>query len=329
MMHYDVRTVGEAISLLSRHKGGARIIAGGVDVVSLLKSKVANPEALINIKTIPNLSYIEEASEGIRIGTLTTLSEIERSTVIRDNYSLLSRAAHSVAAPQLRNMATIGGNLCQEVQCWYYRRSPLMGISFNCFRKGGKRCYAITGENAEHAIFNGHKCYAVCPSDIASALVALGATMKIAGPNGERTLPLDDFYAPLGNALKSDELLTEIEIPAQKPGTTQHYRKFSLRKTIDFSIVNVAAAIAIESGLVSNARIVLGGVAPAPYRVLSAEESLRGKEITESLAETLARAGVSKSFPLSRNGYKVPIAIALIRRAIIMEERLLESAFRS
>lgn len=146
MRHFDAKTLTEAISVLGEYKGDGKIIAGGVDMVTLIKNRVVTLNALVNIKTIPDLAYIREQTEGLKIGTLTTVNEVERSTMIRDRYPMLAEAAHSVAAPQIRNMATVGGNLCQEVQCWYYRRSPITGISYFCYRKGGKRCYAPAEE---------------------------------------------------------------------------------------------------------------------------------------------------------------------------------------
>lgn len=316
MRHFNAKTIDEAISLLSKYKEKARIIAGGVDLVSLMKNKVVTPEVLINIKTIPALAYIREDAEGVQIGTLTTIKQIEASEIIRDKYPMLTEAAHSVAAPQVRNMATIGGNLCQDVTCWYYRRSPATGISFFCRRKGGRICYAAAGQNAYHSIIGGKKCCAVSPSDMAPALVALDAKVKVSGASGERVIPLKELRTELGNVLEPNEIITEILIPTPRPGTKQRYLKFRLRKAIDFAISSVAATIVIESGVVSDARIVLGGVAPIPYRAKGAEEVLRGKTMTESLVETSVKAALKEAKPLKMNAYKVPITEALVRRAI-------------
>jgi xanthine dehydrogenase YagS FAD-binding subunit len=318
LRHFNAMTISDALSLLREYREEARIIAGGVDQVSLMKNGVVTPKTLVNIKTIPRLSYIMEDDKGLMIGTLTTINEIEKSAIIRNKYPILAEAAHSVAAPQVRNMATIGGNLCQEVQCWYYRRPAITGISFLCFRKGSKRCYAVAGENTYHAILEGEKCYAVCPSDMAPALVALNSTLKIASSDGERMVPLDEFYTTLGNTLKPHEMITEIQIPTPMPGTKQKFLKFSLRKAIDFAISSVAAVITIkESGVVSNARIVLGGVAPTPYRALGAEETLRGEVVTESVADASASAAISEAKPLSMNAYKIPLTKSLAKRAIM------------
>jgi len=315
--YIKAKTINEAISLLSEHKGEAKIIAGGTDLVRLMKNKVTRPKLLVNIKTVSDLKDITEDAKGLKIGVLTTIRDIESSPIIRDKYTVLAEAAHSVATPHIRNMATIVGDLCQDVQCWYYRRSPITGKSFFCHRKGGKLCYAVAGENAYHAIIGGNKCFAVCPSDMAIALLALGTTLKIASPDGEKTLPLDEFYTPLGNILKPDEIITGIRVPLVGSGTRQRYLKFRLRKAIDFAISSVATAITTEARRVSNVRIVLGGVAPMPYRAYKAEAVLKGELITEIVAEKAAEAAVSEAVPLSMNNYKVSLTRTLVKRAIL------------
>lgn len=316
MEHINAKTIEEAISILDENMERARIIAGGVDVVSLMKNKIMIPQILVNIKTIPGLAYIREDENGLEIGPLTTIAQIEASEIIRDKYSMLAKAACSVAAPQLRNMATIAGNLCQDVMCWYYRRSPVTGLTFFCRRKGGKICPALTGQNAYHSIIGYKKCMAVSPSDMAPALIALDAKVEIVGKEGERVIPLEELYAVDRNMLGSNEVITKIFISHPMLGTKQRYLKFRLRKSIDFAISSVAATITMASGLVSNASIVLGGVAPIPYRAKGAEEVLREKTITESLVETAVKEALRKAKPLSMNAYKVPITEALVRRAI-------------
>lgn len=315
--HANARTVDEAVSLLSQYMGEAMIIAGGVDLVGLMKNKVKMPKgSLVNIKTIPDLAYINANSEGLRIGSLTTINDIERSAIIRDRYPILVGAAHSVASPQIRNMATIGGNLCQDVRCWYYRRSPMTGRTFFCRRKGGQQCFAVTGENQYHAIMGGHECYAVCPSDMASVLIALDARLKIATPMGEKTVSLEEFYTPLGTILRPNEIITEIQIPSPMPGAKQRYLKFRERKTLDFAMSSVAVVITTEARVISHARIILGGVAPTPYRALNAEEILIGETLTDSTAEMTAKAALREAVPLKQNIYKVSLTKALVKRAI-------------
>jgi xanthine dehydrogenase YagS FAD-binding subunit len=272
---------------------------------------------VVNIKTIPKLAYIAETAYGLKLGPLTTITSIEKSPIIRNRYGLLTESAHSVAAPTVRNMATIAGNLCQEVRCWYYRRSPITGTSFFCYRKGGERCYAASGENKYHAIISNKKCCAICPSDMGTALLALDARLKIVGPDGERITSLEEFYSPLGNTLQVGEMITEIYIPAPKPSTGQKYLKFRERKAIDFAIASVATMVTLEDAVVTDARVVLGGVAPVPFRALKAEEILRGKVITESLAEEAGILALSEARSLSKNAYKIPISKALVARAIL------------
>jgi len=314
--YFNARTIDEAVSLLGEYEE-ARIIAGGVDLTRLMKNSVVIPKVLVNIESIPGLAHITEDAEGLKIGTLTTINDIEKSAIIRDKYNLLTQAAHSVAAPQIRNMVTIGGNLCQAVRCWYYTLSPVTGRSFFCYRKGGTHCYAETGDNRYHAIFGANGCHATFSSDMAPALLALEARVKIVSPSEERIIPLEEFYTPLGNILKPNELITELQVPTPRLGTKQRYLKFRIRRAIDPAISSVAAAIATGAGRVSNARIVLGAVAPSPYRSVEAEGILKGKVITGSLAEAAAKAAMSKAIPLTMNAYKITMTEALVRRAIL------------
>jgi xanthine dehydrogenase YagS FAD-binding subunit len=316
LKHINARSIAEAAHVLAEYREKAQIIAGGVDLISLIKNEVIEPNVLVNIKTIPDLTYIKEDAEGLKIGALATLNDIETSPLITSQYTVLAEAAHSVAGPQIRNMGTIVGNLCQDVRCWYYRRSPVTGRDFFCYRKGGKRCYAVGGDNRYHAVIGGKKCYAVCPSDMAPALVALKTKLKIVSAAGERVMPLEEFYTPLGNTLKPDEIITELQVPALPAGSRQRYLKFRLRKTIDFALSSVAAVITVNDGVVSTAVIVLGGVAPIPYRAGASEETLHGEIITKAVAEAAAKAALVEAKPLSMNAYKLPIIKALVRKAI-------------
>ncbi|MFC1815970.1 FAD binding domain-containing protein [Thermodesulfobacteriota bacterium] len=315
--HINVKTIDAAISALSKK---SKIIAGGTDYLSLLKSSVlpVYPEILVNIKTIPGLNYLKEGAEGLRIGALATLSDIAESPVIKEKYGILADAARSVASPQIRNMGTIGGNLCQGVRCWYYRCSPLTGKSYLCYRKGGRECFAEAGDNRYHAVIGGKACFAVCPSDTAIALTALDAKIKIKGPAKERTLLVKNFYRTLGNVLKPDEIVTEVQIPeAPAPKAKHSFLKFRLRKAIDFAIVSVASVIRMEDGVCKGARIALGAVAPTPIRATKTEAAIKGKVINTTMAETAAQAAVASAAPLSMNEYKVEITKALVKRAIL------------
>jgi len=309
----NAKTISDAVSLMST--GNAEFLAGGTDILNLLKAEAYDkpPELLVNIKNIPGLDTISENPGGLEIGALTRISAIASSEVIKAKYPVLAKAAGSVASPAIREMGTIAGNLCQEVQCWYFRRSFLTGNTFDCLRKGGHQCYAVTGDNRYHAILGAERCYAVCPSDIAVALTALNASII----TSKRTVKIDDFFKVMGNVLDDDEMVTGIFVPGQGSGTRQAYIKFALRPAIDFAIVSTAAVITTTDGKVSGARIVIGAVAPQPYRAGGAEEILKGKAIDEPVAEEAAAAAVRDARPLSNNRYKVQIAKTLVKRAVL------------
>jgi xanthine dehydrogenase YagS FAD-binding subunit len=317
--HHNARSIDEAITLLTKYKGKAKLNAGGTDLLGVLKemSLPEYPKAIINIKTINGLNYINEDKKGLKMGALTKLSDLTKSPFLRDHYPALAEAARSVATPQVRNAATIGGNLCQDVRCWYYRYPCHIGGPIRCLRKGNGPCLAVAGDNRYHAILGGKKCFAVCPSDTAVALAALGAQIKIAGPEGERRVAVTDFYNPLGNGLKGNEILTEIEVPGITGPTKQRFLKFTLRNPIDFAIVSVASIITVEGGICTDARIALGAVAPGPVRARKAEEVIKGRPINEDIAVMAAHEAVAGARPLSMNAYKVEIAKTLVKRAIL------------
>jgi xanthine dehydrogenase YagS FAD-binding subunit len=316
--YYDARTVEEAVSLLGGYHGEAKIIAGGIDLLGLIKNEVLFPAVLVNIKNIPSMNAIKENSEGLEIGALTRINDIERSPILRETYPLLYEVALSIGSPQIRNMSTLAGNLCQEVRCWYYRRSPRTGISFICRRKKeGKPCYAMNGENENHAIFGEGECVAVSPSDMATGLFALDARVKTASAKGERVIPIRSLYTPLGHILEPDEIITSVLVPKVKPHTKQRFLKLRPRKAIDFSTVSVSSVITSVNGVIQNAKIVVGGVSPMPYEAVPAEQILTGESIKESVAEKAAEAAVTDAMPLSKNGFKVPLVKALVKRSIL------------
>ena len=313
--HYDAKTTAEASTLLAQYKGKAAVIAGGTDIIGVAKWDIIPdfPEALINIKTIPGLSYIKEESGMLKIGALTTLQDIGTSATVQGGYSSLASAAIRVAATSLRTMGTIGGNICQKVRCWYYRYPNEMGGRFLCFRKGGALCYATAGDNRYHAILSGQVCFAPCPSGTATALSALNATIV----TNKRSIGIDSFYVTLGNNLANDEFITEIQVPTPAAGTKQYYFKQAYRAAIDWALVDVASAIVVSGGNVTSSRITLGGVAPVPYRATGAEDAIKGKAIADALATTAGNAAVSDAFPLTMNAYKIQIAKTLVKRAIL------------
>ena len=317
--HINARTVDEACGLLRQYEGRALLNAGGTDLMGTLKGEHCRdyPEAIINVKTIAGLDFIEKGDGVVRIGACTKLSHIVNSPLVKEGFAALAEAARTVATPQIRNMATIGGNLCQDVRCWYYRYPRQIGGPIDCTRKGGKQCPAVTGDNRYHAIFPVKKCFAVCPSDTAVALAALDARIIVAGPAGDRTIAVTDFYGNLANALARDEMVRAIEIPDTPPGTEQRFSKFTIRKPIDFALVSVATVMTTGKGKCTDARIALGGVAAGPERAGKAEKALRGRRIDEESASEAAELALAGVRPLSMNAYKVNITKTLVKRAIL------------
>ena len=318
--HFDAASVEEALSLLKKYGGKARVMAGGTDLLGVLKDEILEdyPEVLVNIKSIPGLDRIKEDSHGLRIGALAKLDEVASSPAIKAGYRALSEAAASVASPEIRSMGTIGGNLCQDVRCWYYRYPHHMGGRLLCYRKGSGPCHAVKGDHRYHAIMGGKRCFAVCPSDTATALLALQAEIQIVGARGTRTLPVEDFFTPLGNSLSKGELVTEIRVPRPAQANRQTFLKFTVRKPIDFAIASVASVITVEDGVCVDARIVLGAVAPVPLRAKGAERMVQGKPLDAKIAEEAAKASVSGARALSGNAYKVEITKTLVKRALLL-----------
>jgi xanthine dehydrogenase YagS FAD-binding subunit len=317
--HINAHTIEEAQLLLSKYKGKAVLNAGGTDLLGVLKDEILPdyPKVVINIKTIANFDSITENDGRLTIGSLAKLADIASSRLIKERYPVLAEAAHSVATPQIRNAATIGGNLCQDVRCWYYRYPRHIGGPIQCLRKGSGPCLAVRGDNRYHAIMEGKRCFAVCPSDTAVALAALAACIHVTSPEGERRIAITEFFSPLGNTLKPGEIVKEIEVPAFVGPTSQRYLKFTLRKPVDFAIVSVASVVTVENGICTDARIALGALAPGPVRARAAEELLKGKQINESVAAEAAQIAMAGAKPLSMNGYKIEIAKTLIKRTLL------------
>ena len=316
--HINAYSIGEAVSALQHYRGQARIMAGGTDLLGRMKDMIGPdyPEALINIKTIPDLDFINEGEGSLRIGALTRLSDVAASELVRGKYPALAQAAGKTASPHLREMGTLAGNICQDIRCWYYRAPD---NRFPCLRKGGGRCYALNGDNRYHSIFGGsvdQGCYAVHPSDTAPALIALGASIK----TSRRTIQAEDFFQVRvagTTVLDEDELVLEIEIPAPANKSKSAFSKFALRKSIDFPIVNCAVSITPRGQEIEKARICLNAVYVKPYRPLAAEEALAGRLTEDKSAELAGEAAITRAEPLSHNHYLVQIARALVRRTVL------------
>ena len=312
-------TVAEAVRELGRSWADAKILAGGIDLLGELKEGIIAPQRIVNIKGISGLRYIRfSEKEGLRLGALVTLEEIETHQVIRQRYTALAEAAHSVGTPQIRNVGTIGGNLCQRPRCWYYRDEHT-----KCLKKGGPMCFAYNGENKYHAILGGGPCYIVHPSDCAPALIAFRASVTVVSPRGQRTVPLEEFFVLPSRRLdhetilEPDEIVTEIRVPTPAPNTRSTYLKFKERDSHDFAIVGAAVVMRLKGKVCEDVRIVLSGVAPIPWRSPEVEAVLKGKAITPELAEQAGKAAVAKAQPLSQNAYKVPLTQAIVKQAVL------------
>jgi xanthine dehydrogenase YagS FAD-binding subunit len=315
-------TIDEVIALLGQDGDSAtRPLAGGTDLLTLMKADVAAPSRLVNIKRLAELpGSIEETAQGLTLGALATLTDIEIHSQIRRRYAVLAEAAAVAATPQLRNMATLGGNLLQRPRCWYFRNRHL-----SCWLKGGEECPAFAGENQFHALFGGGPCYAVHPSDLASALLALEAEVRLQGRGGERTLPLAQFFAlpaperRTETVIGRDELLLSVRIPPLPDGTRSTYLKAMDRKVWAFALVGVAAVARVggQTGRrLEDARLTLSGVAPIPWRAVDAEQEVIGADASAELFTRAAEMALVGAELLDHNAYKLPLVKTLIRRAL-------------
>lgn len=283
-----------------------------------LKNRIKAPERIVNIRTLGEWGNIRtDRGKSLRIGAVVHLSEMEHHPSILEKFPILAQSVSLAATPQLRNMGTVGGNLCQHPRCWYYR-SPL----FPCWLKGGSKCFALNGENRLHAILGRGMCQSVHPSDLAPALISLNARVKIAGPRKEREVPLEELYTiPDQNhrqmtILKPGELIAEIQVPAPPGVSCGVYLKAMERKAWSFALVSLAAQLRFERDTVDEARLVLGGVAPIPWRAKEAEEVLRGRKISEEVTRQAGEAAVAIARPLRDNAYKVKLVLALVSKAL-------------
>ena len=310
------QSVKEAVSGLSQ--GNARVHAGGTDLLGCLQDQVFTTDMIVSISGLKELKGIRETPEGgLRIGALTTITEISESRIIGERFPALAQAAAGVASPQLRNQGTLGGNLCQKPRCWYYRGE------FHCLRKGGDRCYAVAGENHYHCIFGGNGCYIVHPSDTAPALTAYKATVHIAGPAGMRNVSIEQFFvAPSKDVtketvLEKGEIVTEIILPPPLRGVKSSYRKVRARSSWDFALAGVALALQMTGGNVTDARILLSGAAPIPWRSVDAEKALMGNTLDPDTIKRTAALSVSNARSLSHNAYKIPLFRGMIEEELM------------
>ena len=321
MPHFELfqpTDVDNALDLLGRFGEDGWRLAGGHDSFNWFKDRGKRPSALIDLAGISELLGVRETSDGLEIGAMTTLTEIERHPVIQEKFGLLADAARWVASPQIRNSGTLGGNLCQDTRCWYYR------YGLECYRAGGNICYADTPEsmNREHCLFGADRCVAVGPSDTAPALVALDATMVVQNKKGERTVRAEDFFMKPGvditrmTVLEPDDLLTTILIPTTWAGAHFFFEKVADRNSWDFALVSVAAAMKVSGDRITDARIACGGVECVPRRLEAVERLVRGASRTEETAEAAGALASRGAKPLNYNHFKIPLMENLVKRAV-------------
>ena len=310
-------SVAEARSLRAE-KSGSILKAGGIDVLDHLKEHLVEPPRVVDIKTLPGMKDITvEADGSLKIGPLATLAQVAAHPGVQKTHKALADACGEAASPQIRNVATIGGNVLQRPRCWYYRLE-----SYRCLKKGGAVCFAIGGENRYHVIFGGGPSYAPHPSNAAVPLVAFGATFTLEGDKGKRSVAAGDFFTPPAtdpereNQLAKDEVLTEIRVPAAS-GLVSSFQAFRERAAFDWPLVDVAVVLKLENKVVKEARIVLGAVAPIPWRSKRAEDAIVGKTLDDAAVTAAARGAIVGAAPLSDNGYKVSLVQTLVRRTLL------------
>lgn len=310
--------VAGALGLLDRYGQDAWKLAGGQDSLDWFKDRAKRPTAVIDLGGIAALKGIRETADGLEIGALTTLTEVANHALIRERYGLLAKAAAHVASPQIRNQGTLGGNVCQDARCWYYRSG------LDCYRAGGNTCYADTpqGMNREHCLFGAERCIAVSPSDTATALVALDASFVVASAKGERVVPAEQFF--IGPAidirrmtrLEPGDILTAIRLPKTFAGARFYFEKVADRNTWDFALVNIAAALLVAGDVIQDIRVVCGAVECVPRRLTGVEELARGSAKNEETANLAASVAARGAVPLNYNGFKIPLMENLVRRAL-------------
>jgi xanthine dehydrogenase YagS FAD-binding subunit len=315
---YQPTSVADAQKLLEQHESDALVLAGGLDSMDWLKDRIRKPKAVVDLSGIDELRGIREASDGVHIGAMTTLTEVAMNPVIRQKYGVLAQAAEVVASPQIRNQGTIGGNVSQDTRCWYYR------AGWPCYRAGGNICYADTpvGRNREHAILHAERCIAVNPSDTAPALIALDAKFVVSTPKGQQVIDAEDYFVGPDlditrmNILRPGSLLTEIRIPLAWAGAEFYFEKVRDRNVWDFPLMNVASATRSSAGTIQNIRIAVNAVAARPLRLKMVEDAVRGKPRNAATGEEAGKLAVQGAVPLQFNAYKIPLMRNLVKRSI-------------
>jgi xanthine dehydrogenase YagS FAD-binding subunit len=314
----DCKTVDEALGELG---DGATLKAGGIDLLDLMKEGIVSPPRLVNIRNVDSLRGITISKDGLRLGPFSTLSEIADHLEIQQSYSALADAAGHAATPQVRNMATLGGNIMQRPRCWYFRSSD-----FDCKKKGGgsDECHAHAGENQYHAVMNNSTCAMVHPSSTAVPLLGMDAQVELTSRRGKRMVMMSEFYVPPEKSLINEtvvqpgELITSIFVPAPEPGTRSAYQKYGEKESFDWPIADAGVVLVMDGALCRKASIVLGVAAPTPIRSKAAEAALTGKAIDEATARAAGNAAMQAATALSQNGYKIQLFQTAIYRTVLL-----------
>ncbi len=306
----------EALALLGSEWGQADVLAGGTDQISLMKEHLHTPKRVVNIKGIKELGGIHQSSHGLRLGATVTFDEIASHQALHNEYPALVSAVTGVSSPQIRNMGTVGGDLCQRPRCWYFRQ----GFGLLGMRDG--KSLVVNGQNSYHAIFGGGPAYFVSASSLGPVLIALDAKVKLVSAGGSRTIPVEKFFVAPQNeatreiALMPNEILTEIEIPSAR-GVKNATYELRQKEAMDWPLVTASVALQMHGQTVSKARVVLGHVAPTPWVAAQAEQALAGKSLSDDVIAQAAEAAVQGAQPLSDNRYKIQLTRVAVKRALL------------
>jgi xanthine dehydrogenase YagS FAD-binding subunit len=320
LTNINVRSFADAVAAAREAAATGRAFAfsgGGTDLLQQIKDGTDNADVIINLRTVRDSCAVSIAATETLIGGLMTLSDLATHAALSGPWAVLREAAASVGTPQIRNMATLAGNVTQRPWCWYYRNG------FPCFKAGGNQCFSVNGENQQHAIFGGGPSYIVHPSDLAPALVALNATFEVTGPKGARRLAAADFFVlpsqnpARENVLAATELLTGVRIPTPAAGTVSTYLKLTDREAWTHAEVSAAVVLHVDGDRIQTAGVVLGGVAPIPWRLTDVEAFLSGRSLTADVAAQAGALAIANAQPLAKNGHKLPMTSAVLERALM------------
>lgn len=322
--YIDVSTQEAALAALKPRDGAMRerldskrALGGGSDLLGEMKDRIIHPDAVVNLKRIPELNGIRYEKSVLKIGATTTIAEVAASEIVQRDYIALAQAAEHVGSPQIRNVGTVGGNLAQRPRCWYYRNEETY-----CLKKGGNQCFAVEGRNKYHAILGRDgPCHIVSQTNLGLALHVLGGRITIASPGGERMVSPEEFFRlPTADdpwretTMEPGEFVSSISLAPN--GRRSAYVQFSEKEEFDWALVSAAASVQIDGFTITEARLALGAVAPVPWRLRAVEEFLRGKPLNDQTLADAAELALADARPMTENRYKIPIAKTMIKRAI-------------